>query len=94
MLGKHVFHNTYIPEYIIDAIVFAKDSYPEELISDVVKYRLKKNIEADDEKKLDFSSCIDNLKKYRKGLVSLDDLILEIEKIIPNDQLLTLLRKL
>jgi predicted ATP-dependent endonuclease of OLD family len=94
MLGKHVFHNTYIPEYIIDAIVFAKDSYPEELISDVVKYRLKKNIEADDEKKLDFSSCIDNLKKYRKGLASLDDLILEIEKVIPNDQLLTLLRKL
>ncbi|GHV00794.1 AAA family ATPase [Bacteroidia bacterium] len=94
MLGKHIFHRTYIPEYIIDAIVFAKDSYSVELISDIVRYRIKKNIEADDEKKLDFSSCIENIEKYRRSSISLIDLILEIEKIIPNDQLLTLLRKL
>jgi hypothetical protein len=48
----------------------------------------------DEAKKLNFSPCIETLKKYRKEIVSLDDLILEIEKIIPDDQLLTLLRKL
>jgi predicted ATP-dependent endonuclease of OLD family len=94
MLGKHISHNTFIPEYIIDAIVFVKDSYSIELISDIVKYRMKKNIENNEAKKLNFSPCIETLKKYRKKIVSLDDLILEIEKIIPDDQLLTLLRKL
>ena len=94
MLGKHISHKTYIPEYIIDAIVFAKDSYSIEIISDIVKYRIKKSIEDDKDKKLDFSSCIGTLKEYRKGSKLLVDLILEIEKVNPNDQLLTLLRKL
>ena len=94
MLGKHIFYGTYIPEYIIDAIVYAKDSYSKELISGIVEYRKKKNIEADKDKKLDFSSCDESLKKYRNGSASLNDLILEIKKVIPNDQLLTLLRKL
>jgi len=94
ILGKHIFYRTYIPEYIIDAIVFAKDSYSVELIFDIARYRIKKNIENDKDKKIDFSSCVESLKKYRKGSASLNDLILEIEKVIPNDQLLTLLRKL
>jgi predicted ATP-dependent endonuclease of OLD family len=94
MLGKYISHNTFIPEYIIDAIVFAKDSYSIELISDIVKYRIKKNMESDEAKKLNFSPYIKILNEYRVGLKSLPDLILEIEKIIPNDQLLTLLRKL
>lgn len=94
MLGKHIFYQTFIPKYIIDAIVFAKDLYSVELISDIVEYRIRKNIENDKEKKLGFSSCIENLKKYRNGLITLNDLILEIKKVIPNDQLLTLLRKL
>jgi putative ATP-dependent endonuclease of OLD family len=94
MLGKHIFYRTYIPEYIVDAIVFAKDLYSTEIISDIVKYRIKKNIEDDKDKKLDFSSCVENLKLYRKGSISLVDLISEIKMVIPNDQLLTLLRKL
>ncbi len=94
MLGEHIHHGTYIPEYILDAIVFAKDSYSTELVSDIVKYRIEKNIEDDEKHELDFSSCTENLKKYRKGSISLDDLISDIEMVIPNDQLLTLLRKL
>jgi predicted ATP-dependent endonuclease of OLD family len=94
MLGEHIFYRTYIPEYIINAIVFAKDSYSIEIISNIVKYRIKKNIEDDKEKKLDFSSCIETLEEYRKNSKSLIDLILQLEKVIPDDQLLTLLRKL
>jgi predicted ATP-dependent endonuclease of OLD family len=94
MLGKHVFSRTYIPEYIIDAIVFAKDSYSIEIISDIVEYRIKKNIEGDKDKKLNFSSCIETLKEYREKSKSLADLIIEMKKVIPNDQLLILLKKL
>lgn len=94
MLGKHIFHRTYIPKYIIDAIVFSKDSYSTDIVTDIVKYRIEKNIEDDKKHELDFSSCIDNLKKYRKGSISLYDLISGIETVIPNDQVITLLRKL
>lgn len=94
MLGKHISFRTYIPKYIINAIVFAKDLYSVELISDIVKYRIRKNVENDEEKELDFSSCNEILKKYKKRLVALDDLIIEIEKVIPNDQLLTLLKRI
>lgn len=94
MLGKYISYNTYIPEYIIDAIVFAKDSYSTELIYDIVMYRIKKHIDDVIHVESDFSSCIENLKKYHKGSIPLNDLISEIETVIPNDQLLTLLRKI
>jgi Predicted ATP-dependent endonuclease of the OLD family len=94
ILAKYIFYRTYIPEYIIDAIVFAKESYSAELISDIVKFRIKKNIENGTKNKSDFSSCIENIKKYQKRLISLNDLILDIEKVIPDDQLVTLLKKL
>lgn len=94
MLGKSIFHKTNIPEYIINAIVFAKDSYSAEIITDISRYRIDMNIIDDEKHELDFSSCLESLKEYRNGSISLNDLISEIEKVIPDDQLLTLLRKL
>ena len=94
MIGKHIFYRTYIPEYIIDAIIFAKDSFSIEIISDIVRYRIKKNIEDDTDQKLDFSSCFETLKGYRNGSESMAELISSIETVIPSDQLLTLLKKL
>jgi len=92
MLGEHIYYETYIPEYIVDAIVFARDSYSAEIVSDIVKYRIDKNIE--DDENLDFSSCLETLKGYRKGERLLSHLITEIENVTPDDQVLTLLRKL
>lgn len=42
MIGKHIFYRTYIPEYIIDAIILSKDSFSIEIISDIVRYRIKR----------------------------------------------------
>jgi len=94
MLGKHIFHKTYIPEYIINAIVFAKDSFSVEIIADISKYRINENIADDKNHELDFSLSLKSLEKYRNGSISLSNFILEVEKVIPYDQLLTLLRKL
>lgn len=94
MLGEHISHATYIPEYIIDAIVFSKDSCSVDIVSDIVEYRIKKNVEDDDKQELDFSACVRKLKKYRRSIISLAELISEIELVIPEDQVLTFLRKL
>lgn len=94
MIGKHIFHRTYIPNYIVDAIVFAKDSYSIEIIADISEYRINKRIEDNKDKEIDFSSCVESLKMYRNGSISLNDLIIELEKAIPEDQLLIFLKKL
>lgn len=92
MLGSHISFNTVIPEYIIDAVIFAKDLYSNNLIADIVEFRFKKKFEEDN--MLDFTICRDFVLRYRKGDVLIDELIIEITKVIPHDQLLTLLRKL
>lgn len=91
MLGKHVHFRTIIPEYILDSIIFAKETFSSNIISDIVEYRLNKNKK--DDKKIKIESCIKVLLRYNVGKASLDDLIAEIESIIPHDQLLTFLNK-
>lgn len=89
MLGEHISYKTVVPKYIIDSIVFAKDVYPPNLIADIIEYRIRKNLEDND--KLDFKNCMIVLKKYKANNSSMIDLIDEIEKVIPGDQLITFL---
>lgn len=94
IMGKYINSKTYIPEYIIDAIIFAKNVFSREIIADISEFRIKKNIENNRDNEIDFSSCIEKIKLYREDKYKLKDLILEIETFIPKDQLLTLLKKL
>lgn len=92
MLGKHITPFTEIPDYIIDAILFAKETYSSEIIADIINYRIEKNVEADDS--LDFASCRAELLKYRNGDIKLEDLEFDFDLIIPNDQTMKLINKL
>ncbi|MDV3492441.1 ATP-dependent endonuclease [Elizabethkingia miricola] len=92
MLGKHITPFTEIPDYIIDAILFAKETYSSEIIADIINYRIEKNVEADDS--LDFASCRAELLKYRNGDIKLEDLEFDFDLIIPNDQIMKLINKL
>lgn len=91
MLGEHIFYDTIVPEYILDAIFFAKET-SSNIIADIINYRIKRNSE--DDRSLDFSNCEKELLRYKRGEVNLDDLILDFEQVIPNDQILTLINKL
>ncbi len=42
MLGKYVSHNTVIPTYIIDAIIFAHSIFKHEVIYRVLEYRVER----------------------------------------------------
>jgi len=92
MLGKHITSKTIVPEYIVDAVLFAKESYSPVIIADIIEYRIFKNFEDDD--KLDFASCYFSLKKYLNGESTIDDILVEIKKVIPYDQIVTFLNKI
>lgn len=92
MLGKHISFKTKIPAYIIDAILFAKDTYSDNIIADIIEYRMNKHFADNDT--LDFISCRENLKKYRTEEATLDDLAFDLDLVIAKDQILTLIDKL
>ncbi len=92
MLGKHISFKTEIPEYIIDAILFAKETYSRNIIANIIEYRINKHFE--DDNTLDFSSCRTNLNNYRKEEANLEDLELDLDLVIPDDQLLMFIEKL
>ncbi|PVH24496.1 ATP-dependent nuclease [Sphingobacterium corticibacter] len=92
MLGKHISFKTEIPNYIVDAILFAKETYANNIVADIIEYRMNKHF--DDDNTLDFSSCRETLTKYRAEEATLNDLAFDLDLIISDDQLLTFIDKL
>jgi len=92
MLGKHISYKTEIPDYIIDAILFAKETYSSNIVSGIIHYRMDKHFEDDDT--IDFTSCNAELLKYRNGTNKLEDLVFDFDLVLPDDQILTLIDKL
>jgi len=92
MLGKHISFKTIIPQYILDAILFAKETYSVEIISDIIDYRIKTNIK--DNAALDFTVCKAELLSYRSGKIKLEDLVFNLDLVISQDQIFTLIDKL
>lgn len=45
LLGKYITNNTYIPDYIIDALVFATPEISQSTVKDILEYRLRKSKE-------------------------------------------------
>lgn len=91
MLGKYVSYKTEMPDYILDSIIFAKDEYTNDLIADIVEYRINKNCL--DDNKLDFTSCRSVLNDYRKGTSTVALLKTELHKVIKDDQIITFLNR-
>lgn len=89
MLGKHVSFKTIIPDYIVDAIVFSMESCTKNTVADIIEYRISHIMEDEDE--LDFSDCLACLAQYSDGEVEIDELITELDLVIPDDQVFTLL---
>ncbi|MBM7616394.1 ATP-dependent nuclease [Alkaliphilus hydrothermalis] len=91
MLGNHVSFKTEIPEYILDAIIFAKEAYSDNLLADIVEYRLNENLKVNSS--LDLGDCYNTLMKFRSRNTLLDELIGEIEKVMSDDQIIIFLKR-
>jgi len=94
MLGKHIDELTIIPDYIIDAIIFAKSTFSNGLIADLIEYRIRVNIKDDEHSELDFSSVHPVFLRYKKKESTLDELIESLLEVIPDDQIIYFLKNL
>ncbi len=92
MLGKHISFQTFIPEYILDALIFAKLDFNVETLSNIIEYRVQKNKVFDDGK-IDFDALNLAIEEYRKNCITLQNLILELETTIQDDQIINFLKR-
>ena len=92
MLGKHVGYLTNIPDCIYQAVIFARSSFSVDLVYNIIGYRIKENLKEED--KLDFIKLEEALSLYKKGEIKLEQVVEEIEKVIPDDQIIRFLKKL
>jgi putative ATP-dependent endonuclease of OLD family len=92
LLGGYVNFTTVIPDYIIDAIVFAKSTLNDETVINILKYRIKQYEESD--LSPDFTALNEAIEHYEIGVYELSDLITAIHNVISHDQIITFLQKL
>lgn len=92
ILGGFIDGFTIIPEYIVDAILFAKNAVSKEIIIDIIKHRVACQLDADP--LLDTSELTDYLDSFRDEGTTLPDLINYLATLIPSDQILGFLKKL
>jgi len=90
MLGKHVSYKTIIPEYIFNALFFAKEDMKEHMFS-VVEYRLQKY----KEEGIDVKQIEEIVTKYTKGEATFEEMIPVFEEALDDDdQLINFLKRI
>lgn len=92
LLGGYIYSDTYIPEYILDAILFAKATLNNETIISMISFRagefLANNPDAS------FTPIEQAIKEFRSGDIQIPALRAVITTAMPNDQIITLLEKI
>lgn len=92
LLGKHIYFQTILPKYILDAIIFAKSSFSNGLVYDIISYRIDMN--SRDDGKLNFETVKTSLLQFKGGKINLSSIINELENVIPDDQIITFLKSI
>ena len=92
MLGKHITFETIIPGYILDALIFAKPDFKEQIPS-IVEFMVEKIKDADEDK-TKFDMIDEVVEQYRNNKATLEDLKKELESLSETDQIINLLEKM
>ena len=87
LLGKHITHNTIIPEYIYKAILFARGKLTIELFFNIYSYRIKCAICACEISQEIADTAKLELEKYRNGMIDIVSLKMAMRLAIPGDQI-------
>ena len=79
LLGKYITHNTYIPDYIIDALIFATPEISQSTVKDILKYRLRIN------KEESLEGTKSALKSFNENTSTMHDVISVFSKEMEDD---------
>jgi len=93
MLGKHITFETIIPDYILNALFFAKLDFNIELLTNIVRYSINKHKE-DDNSKADFEDLNITINKFQNRAITKQDLIKKFETSFKDDQIINFLKKI
>ena len=93
MLGKHITFETNIPEYILDALIFAKPNLHAH-IKNIVDYRIGKLKETDEDGQIDFDVLEDVYARHKAGKATTGDLLKELETSLEEDPIIDILKKI
>jgi len=89
MLGGYITDQTIIPDYILDAIIFAKQTFSRSIIATVIEYRIKANSESIPTEV--FAETRKELHEYVDGKIEIDRMMVLLASIIPGDQIMDFL---
>ena len=93
MLGKHITFQTNIPEYILDALIFAKPNLDSH-ITNIVDYRIGKLKETDEDSQIDFDVLDNVFGRYKIGKATTGDLLKGLEDSLGEDPIINILKKI
>jgi putative ATP-dependent endonuclease of OLD family len=91
LLGKHITHNTILPEYIHKAIFFARGCLTVELFFNIYSYRINSALDKGDIPQSVANTARVKLDEYRKGTLDLAALKAAMGPCLPGDQIHTIL---
>lgn len=92
ILGGFLDYETFIPDYILDAIIFAKSTLSRESIANIITYRVNRNIA--DDPSMDASELQGYLSDYLNSVADLPELTDYLKSILPRDQIVSFLKRL
>jgi putative ATP-dependent endonuclease of the OLD family len=87
LLSNQISHKTVIPNYIRDAIFFARPSLSRELFFNIFKYRVQRALLSQDIPQVVADIAISNLQDYRNSAIDLLDIKEKMRVSLPGDQI-------
>jgi putative ATP-dependent endonuclease of the OLD family len=92
LLGRCINHEVVIPEYIVNAILFAHGTPSRNVIAKILRHRAKCALDPDLEE-AEFNSLTSSISQYEKAELDLLALRTEVIQNLPNDAILPILAK-
>ena len=87
LLGQGITHETVLPEYIRDAVFFARQSLSTEIFFNIYSYRISCAQSAGGVSGLNAGLARGALRQFREGAIDLDALKTAMSTRMPNDQI-------
>ena len=92
LLSGELTFKTKIPKYILDSLLFLGAISNKNILINIIRYRIK--CYNNEDGTLNFRSVRKSLREYKSNECNLDNVIEKLNNIIPNDQIIYILKNI